>query len=132
MRRFAQITLMSLFSATIVFHALVLMAVIPPDIVWGSRLSSKDQLFLFESISILLNMLFLLIIMSHSGILRLPASAKWMKAALWIMMLLFTLNTLGNLASQNAFEKLVFTPLTFLLSILLFVLIRSERKLSEE
>ena len=45
-------------------------------------------------------------------------SNKITRVILWIMAVIFLFNTLGNILSVNQFEKLFFTPLTFVLSIL--------------
>ncbi len=121
MKRTAETTLAIFFSLIIIFHLLVITSVIPSDIVWGSRLSSQDQLILFESISIVLNVVFLIVIFIRMGVLKMNISKKLINGFLWAMMVLFLLNTLGNLASESSFEKLAFTPVTLILSICLLI-----------
>lgn len=128
MKRIAEITLIALFSFTLIFHLLVLAAVIPPDIVWGSRLSTFREIALFESISILLNALFLCIILIHAGMLRINLPARLLKGIIWGMMIVFLLNSLGNLASESSFEKAVFTPVTLIMSGCLLVLALSHKQ----
>lgn len=42
------------------------------------------------------------------------------------MVILFALNTVGNLFAVNPLERYLATPITFLLSILYFVLVREK------
>ena len=128
MKLFATYTLIILFSLTIVFHILVLVSVIPNDIVWGSRLSNPKEIALFETISIALNTLFLLVILISAGILKVKISSKIIKGFIWGMMVFFLLNTIGNLASESTLEKIVFTPLTLFLSISLLFLVLPDKK----
>lgn len=128
MKRTAETTLAIFFSLIIIFHLLVITSVIPSDIVWGSRLSSQDQLILFESISIVLNVVFLIVIFIRMGVLKMNVSKKLINGFLWAMMVLFLLNTLGNLASESSFEKLAFTPVTLILSICLLISLLSKKE----
>lgn len=47
---------------------------------------------------------------------------------LWAFVLLFVLNTFGNLLAESMFEKLVFTPLTLISSILLLRIVLEKNK----
>ena len=59
----------------------------------------------------------LVTVLIRSGYLNVQFNKKIITVALWIMAGLFLLNTIGNLVSTNAIEKIIFTPLTILLSI---------------
>ena len=52
-----------IYTLSIVFHLLVIIQIIPSSIVWGGRLTNQQELFIFESISIVLNGFFLLIML---------------------------------------------------------------------
>ena len=112
--------LLCILSAVIVFHLLVLVGAIPFQIVWGGRLTDRTQMVRFESISIVINLIMLAIVTVRAGLLKLRIKPIIITTALWIMCMLFLLNTIGNLLSTNAFEKAVFTPLTLLLSLCCF------------
>lgn len=71
----------------------------------------------FELASIFINLVMLGIVCLKSGLLKAPVSPFFIRASLWAMAGLFLVNTLGNLASVNTFEKMVFTPMTLLLSL---------------
>jgi len=71
----------------------------------------------FESISLLANLLMLAVVGIYAGVIKMVVSPNILKVAFWVMAGLFVLNTLGNFASTNEFEHLVFTPVTFLLAL---------------
>lgn len=99
------------------FHLLVLSGLIPYDIVWGGRLTTHDEMIVFESISLMINSLMITVLLAASGYLRISIRASLLRFILWIMTALFFLNTIGNLLSTSSLETIIFTPLTFLLSI---------------
>tara|TARA_B100001245_G_C22863461_1_gene415235 strand:+ start:342 stop:839 length:498 start_codon:yes stop_codon:yes gene_type:complete len=125
--RITELILIAIFSLLIIFHILIITSVIPYDIVWGSRLSSVNEMIVFEAVSLGLNVVFLGVILMHSQIIKPILPNKVIKGLLWAMMALFILNTLGNLTSDNAFEKIVFTPVTILLSLSLFLVAKSKK-----
>ena len=118
----AQYGLIIILPAVLVFHFLVLLKVIPYKIVWGGRLKSDTQMYRFEVVSIFTNLIFLAIVFAYSGILLSDISPNIISILLWIMAALFSLNTLGNLMSKNKWEKIIFTPLTFILFIFCLIL----------
>lgn len=107
-----------LFSCVLVFHILVLSGFIPFDIVWAGRLKSKEEMIVFETVSILLNSLMLLVIAIRGNLLWIQWNEKLVTGILWVMTLLFGVNTIGNLFAENSWETIIFTPITFILSIL--------------
>ena len=80
--------------------------------VWGGRLKDADPMRRFETISIVTNLIILAIVAIRGGLLKVRLSHLVLTIAL------FLLNTLGNLASTNQWERLIFTPLTFVLALL--------------
>lgn len=122
-----KIGLISIFSLTIVFHTLVLLGVIDFNLVWGGRIKSTNDMLKFESISLLLNVFFLLVILVKTQVLRINLSAKLLNVIIWLMIALFAFNTLGNLMSINFYEKLIFTPLTLLIVVMLLNLVLKKR-----
>lgn len=116
--QFAQNGLLALLTLLIAFHFLILFRVIPFEIVWGGRLKDVSQMIQFESTSILINLLMLAVIAIKTGLLKINITPLFIKTALWTMFFVFFMNTMGNLVSNNFFEKIVFTPLTLLLAVL--------------
>jgi hypothetical protein len=115
--KIAGIGLLTILSLIVIFHFLVLLSIIPFEIVWGARLKDSSQMVQFEIVSIAMNFVMLIIVAIRSGYLNFYINKKIITVALWIMVGLFLLNTIGNLLSSNALEKIIFTPLTILLSI---------------
>lgn len=101
-----------LFSANLVFHILILLGVIDYSIVWGGRLKTRTEMLQFETVSLVLNAVFLLVVAIRMNWIRIKIPRIAMAITLWLMAGLFLLNTLGNLASLNSLETIIFTPLT--------------------
>lgn len=106
--------LFGLLSLVILFHFLIMVKIIPYSIAWGGRLKSDQEMYVFESISIAVN-LFLIWILS----LKLKNSKrKIIDIILWIFFAIFSLNTIGNLFAQTNFEK-YFSILTIAFALLI-------------
>lgn len=118
----AQIGLIVILTIFLIFHFLVLFRIIPYTIVWGGRLKTDKEMYRLESVSILLNFFFLLVIVAYSKVLPISINKSVMTTILWIMTALFAVNTLGNIASKNKLEKTLFVPLTILLTIFSLIL----------
>lgn len=116
--RLAANTLILIFALTIVFHFMVLLGVLPFEMVWGGRLKNSSEMVAFETVSIGINLAMLALVSIFAGHLRLPLKPGFLKIAFWLMFVLFLLNTVGNIFSQNETEKLLFTPITLLLALL--------------
>lgn len=109
-----------ILSIILVFHALVLTGFIPFDIVWGGRLKSREDMLVFESVSVGLNLLIVLVIAGHAGYLPLLFNKNISRILIWLMTGLFLLNTIGNLMAVDPMEKFIFTPLTLVLTLLCY------------
>lgn len=106
-----------ILSLVVLFHLCVLVGFVPPEIVWGGRISDRSELVKMEIISILINLVMLQIVMVRAGYFKIKINPMIIKIALWVMAILFLLNTIGNIFSKNEFERFAFTPLTFILAI---------------
>jgi len=102
----------------IIFHGLVLVQIIPFDVVWGGRLSNLDEMRVFETVSIMVNAFLISIVSIKAGRLKLRLPLKLINGILWMFIVLFTLNTIGNLNAINSLEMMIATPLTALLATL--------------
>lgn len=109
-----------ILSLIVIFHLLVLAGIIPYKIVWGGRLENTTDMIRFEVVSIGINLLMLAIVANKSGYLNWGKSKQWVRIGLWIMVVLFSINTLGNIVAINIWEKIIFTPLTLLLAFFSF------------
>jgi hypothetical protein len=117
MRKIALIGSISIFSLSILFHLLVIMKVIPSTIIWGGRIENQQELLKFESISIILNVFFLLILLMINTTIKVKVKPIVFRLVLCLMSALFILNTIGNLLAKSSIETMIFTPVTILLSI---------------
>jgi hypothetical protein len=118
--RLAVNSILIILSVIVLFHLTVLIGLVPFDIVWGGRLKDAQQMRRFETVSILTNSVMITVIAIRGGYLPVRIPARIVTIALWLMGVLFVLNTLGNLASVNLWERLLFTPLTAVLALLCF------------
>lgn len=107
-----------LSSAIIIFHFLVLLQIIPFENVWGGKLKSANAMYVYESLSIIVNCLLILITLVKGQMIKLHISLKAINVLLWIFVIIFILNTLGNLTSKTSVEKIIATPLTFIFALL--------------
>jgi len=112
----ATVTLLNVI--VIAFHILVMTKVIPFDMVWGGRLQSVNEMYLFESVSIGVNALLIGIVQLKKKAVQNARRHNVINFILWIYIALFLLNTVGNLVAIQTIETLIATPLTLLLSIL--------------
>lgn len=123
MQELAQIGLLTIFSLALIFHGLVIFKIIPYTIVWGGRLKTDTDMYRFEIVSILINTAFILIFLIKSKLIPFQINPLMMNIILWVMAGVFALNTWGNLISKNKWEKIIFTPLTIISTILTVILI---------
>jgi hypothetical protein len=121
------IIMIGLLSGVIVFHILIIIKIIPYEIVWAGRLKSTNEMYVFECVSLLLNMLLLSVLILKGNFIKHKINDKIINGILWFFMLVFALNTVGNLMSKSLFEKVVFTPLTLISAILIWVILRKEK-----
>jgi hypothetical protein len=127
--RFASIGLLTLLSLVAVFHLLILVNVIPYDMVWGGRVTDITQMRRLELIALAMHCIMLTVVAIKTGRIRVRINPKLINGVLWLMFGLFLFNTVANLASLNAIERFVFTPLTLLLSVFTLRLASIRRKL---
>lgn len=105
-----------------VFHFLVISEIIPFDMVWGGKLKTKSEMIKFELLSITITAVLIVVFATYAGYLNINIHPNILKILLFVMSAMFLLNTLGNLVSENALEKAIFTPITFYLAISCFIL----------
>ena len=115
-----------LFILIVIFHFLVIFGIIPFQNVWGGRLKTHEEMLKFEAFSLILNLIFIAVVLVKAGFWKVKISPKIISLILWIMTILFALNTIGNLFAVNNLEKYIATPITFILSILCFILAREK------
>ena len=99
---------------------LILLNILPHDFVWGGRVKSEADLIILESISIVVQTLFISIIAIKAGYLFKGKFKRTVNVGIWVFFGIMVLNTIGNLASISGLETMVMTPLTIVLALLLY------------
>lgn len=117
---FIKKTLIFIYSFVLIFQFLLLLGIIPYEYTWGGNLKSIEEMYVFVSIAILLNLIFLLTILQTANLISWNIPKTAIKISLWFMVVVFALNTVGNLFAETNLEKFIATPITLLLSILCY------------
>ena len=99
------------------FHVIVIAQIIPFSLVWGGIVKDHAQMLALETVSILILLIMLSIVGIKVALLKIDINSKIIKNLLFIMALFFFSNTIGNSLSAHWIEKLIFTPLTGILSL---------------
>lgn len=116
-----------LLSAVLLFHLAVLFQLIPYQIVWAGKLESVEEMRVFESVSIVINIMLIFVLRVKANNLKNGTTNRVINGLIWIFIVLFGLNTVGNLFSKNWIELVFGTALTLISSLLLWVIVRKEK-----
>jgi len=117
-RRKIALTIIGIISLTLVYHLLIITQLIPYDAAWGGRLQNEQQMIRFEAVSIIINLFIMLLVAIKGSLITIKFPQLLLKVLLWLLVVIFILNTVGNVFSNNKMEALIFTPITLLLAIL--------------
>ena len=117
---------LGLLLGVILFHICIILKVIPYTIAWGGRLSSDQEMYVFETLSILINVFLAFVLLMKGGFTKYKFSDKVIHIILWIFFVLFILNTIGNGFAKTTFEKF-FDILTGLFSILIWGIVKKKK-----
>ena len=109
------------------FHILILVRVIPFEITWGGRLKSVEEMYVFETLSILILSFFIFVLLQKGGYIGSFWGKKTINRVLWIFFVLFVLNTVGNVFAKTEIEKL-FTLITLANSVLIWLILTQNTK----
>lgn len=102
----------------VVFHSLVLAQVIPFNIVWGGKFQNFNEVKTFEIISILAILVITTFIFIKAYGVYSKITTVMVNAVIWLFVVLFSLNTIGNLLAEKSTETIIFTPITLVFAIL--------------
>lgn len=116
-----------LLVSVMLFHFSILLKVIPYDITWGGRLKNDTEMYVFETFSILFNFLLFSVLLIKGGYIKAFISLKAVHIILWIFIIIFGLNTIGNSLAETFFEK-SFSILTLTFVILLWIILNKDKK----
>jgi hypothetical protein len=104
-------TLIVVYSIITVFHSCILLKIIPYDITWGGRLQNDQEMYAFETTSIAINLFLIWILLMKGDFVAYKFPVKVIHFILWIFVVVFALNTVGNIFAKTLLEK-AFTLLT--------------------
>ena len=116
---------LGLLLAVILFHICIILKIIPYNIAWGGRLTNDAEMYVFETISILINIFLSIILLMKGNIIEYKLSDKVINIILWIFFVIFVLNTIGNIFAKTNFEKL-FSILTGLSAVLIWNIVKKK------
>jgi hypothetical protein len=107
-----------LFAVVIVLQILLAAGILPVSMAWGGRQSTLTSSLRISSIiaAILLGA-FIFVIRYRAGLVGSGPIPAVIIVASWIITVFMAFNTLGNLASLSTKEKVVFGPITALLTL---------------
>lgn len=108
--------ILSLLVFATAYHLAALAGLVPLDMVWGGKLQSRDELLVMELVSLLINLLLLLLVYVRTATASRFKSHVVLTVLCWVLVALFTFNTLGNLVAVNKWETILFTPVTAMLA----------------
>ena len=116
---------LSLLLPVLVLHICILLKIIPYTIAWGGRLENDNEMYVFETLSILINVFLCWVLLMKGDFVQYKFSEKAIKIILWTFFGLFVLNTVGNFFAKTNFEKL-FAILTGLSAMLIWIILRQK------
>lgn len=117
---------LGLLSLVILFHICIIVKIIPYNIAWGGRLTNDTEMYIFESISIFINLFLSWILLMKVNLTKFKVSNKTQNVILWIFFVLFVLNTIGNIFAKTNFEKF-FALLTGLSAIFIWIIQKDKK-----
>lgn len=114
--------------AVTIFHMAILFKVIPYEITWGGRLKSDAEMYVFESISLAINFFLGFVLLIKGEYVKPILPLKIVNIVLWAFLVLFILNTIGNIVAKTNFEK-YFAIITLSFSVLIWITLNASKKL---
>lgn len=120
--RLAVRLILLVFGTLIIFHLAIITGIImfnyaPVDYIWGGRMETKAQLLQFEIISLLILTVCVFLVLVKAKRAYLPGLMGIASVGMWLLFVLFILNTVGNLVAKTTFEQ-YFAIVTLLLAFL--------------
>lgn len=112
--------------AILLFHSSIILKIVSYEITWGGRLTTDSEMYVFEIVSILINLILGLTLLIKGNYIKQIVSLKIVTITLWIFLILFGLNTIGNVFAKTNFEK-IFAVFTLSSSILLWIILKGTR-----
>ena len=119
--------LLWLIAAVTLFHLAILIKIIPYEITWGGKLKNDAEMYLFESISILINLFLAYLLLIRVEYVHKLIPSKVVNIILWIFLFIFGLNTIGNIFAESLFEKSL-SLITLIFTCLIWAILKKDEK----
>lgn len=116
-----------LIGVVILLHSAILAKIIPYKVTWGGRLENDTEMYVFESISILINLFLAFLLLVKGKHLPCVIPAGVVNIILWISLFLFGINTVGNIFAKTLFEKSL-SLLTLIFIYLIWIVLKGTEK----
>ena len=113
-----------LLLAVLLFHFSILFQFISYEVVWAGKIESLEEMRLFEGVSIFFNLTLLFVLFLKNKNLRDDKDNKVVNFVIWFFVVVFALNTIGNLFSKTLIELVLGTFLTLVSSVLCWLIVR--------
>ena len=120
--------MLGLIGVIILLHSAILMKIIPYNITWGGRLENNIEMYVFEIMSILINLFLVVLLLVRGRYLSCFIPMKVVNILLWAFLFLFGINTLGNIFAETTFEKSL-SLLTLIFTYLIWVTLKDAKKI---
>ena len=118
--------LLWLIAAVTLFHLAILIKIIPYEITWGGKLKNDAEMYLFESISILINLFLAYLLLIRVEYVHKLIPSKVVNIILWIFLFIFGFNNIGNIFADTLFEKSL-SLLTLIFTFLLWNILKKSK-----
>ncbi|SIT94250.1 hypothetical protein [Pontibacter indicus] len=130
-KRIAIKIMLWLIVAITIFHMAILFKLIPYEITWGGRLKSDAEMYVFESISLAINIFLGFVLLIKGEYVKQILPLKIVNLVLWAFLGLFVLNTIGNMVAKTNFEKF-FAIITLSFSILIWIILKKAKAMKAQ
>ncbi len=111
--------MLAIISIAILFHFCIIFKLIPYQIAWGGQIKTDAEMYVFETLSILILLFLSLILLMKGNYIIYKFSRKVVNVSLWIFFVVFILNAIGNLFAKTNIEK-IFALTTLVLAVLIW------------
>ena len=102
------------------FHVLILLGVLPNSFIWGAKTTDAAEIAKLETVALIMSLFFLSFFLLKKYLMNKGNSQKVINIFMWIMFIWFTFNIIGNILSSSTIEKVIFIPVSILLSLVSF------------
>jgi hypothetical protein len=117
--------LMTMLSLLGLYHLCILLGLLPSEYVWLGRIQTHDELLKYEAVS-------LAIIVTAVATLVLESLRRWnsvTRVLLYLFTALFAANTVANLFAPTWTERIAFTVVALVLTLLTYRLIHLNKEM---